>query len=169
MKRSGKTYFITGGASGLGEACVRRLCSEGANVAIADRDAGTTTFFFFSFQFSRRFSVFVHSTNTKLSRVFLFSVFAAFFFFSFRDVFIVCSLEDYKVLATFLLFVLSRITKLSRRYFVCSLGDDEDFDVLSTFYLTFIHSILQIEDRNWSRSSDLELCSWRSMPQTRRA
>lgn len=39
MKRSGKTYFITGGASGLGEATVRRLCSEGANVAIADRDA----------------------------------------------------------------------------------------------------------------------------------
>ena len=41
-KRSGKTYFITGGASGLGEATVRRLHSEGANVAIADRDAGKT-------------------------------------------------------------------------------------------------------------------------------
>ena len=78
MKRSGKTYFITGGASGLGEACVRRLCSEGANVAIADRDAGTTTFFFSQFSVFETFSVFVHSTTTKLSR--------RFFVFSFRGV-----------------------------------------------------------------------------------
>eukprot|EP00928_Gymnodinium_smaydae_P098652 TRINITY_DN921_c0_g1_i1.p1 TRINITY_DN921_c0_g1~~TRINITY_DN921_c0_g1_i1.p1 ORF type:complete len:257 (-),score=63.51 TRINITY_DN921_c0_g1_i1:197-967(-) len=37
-KRSGKTYFITGGASGLGLAVVQRLHREGANVAIVDRD-----------------------------------------------------------------------------------------------------------------------------------
>ena len=46
QKRTGKTYFITGGASGLGEACARRLCSEGANVAIADRDAGTCIYIY---------------------------------------------------------------------------------------------------------------------------
>jgi len=38
MSRAGKTYVVTGGASGLGEATVRRLASEGANVAILDRD-----------------------------------------------------------------------------------------------------------------------------------
>ena len=37
-RRAGKTYFVTGGASGLGEATVRRLASQGANVAILDRD-----------------------------------------------------------------------------------------------------------------------------------
>ena len=54
QKRQGKTYFITGGASGLGEACARRLCAEGANVAIADRDAGR---FIFSYEISLRFRV----------------------------------------------------------------------------------------------------------------
>lgn len=33
-----KTFVVTGGASGLGEASVRRLASLGANVAILDRD-----------------------------------------------------------------------------------------------------------------------------------
>lgn len=32
----GKTIVVTGGASGIGAACVRRLFSEGASVAIAD-------------------------------------------------------------------------------------------------------------------------------------
>ena len=36
MSRAGKTYFITGGASGLGLATARKLHSEGANVTIAD-------------------------------------------------------------------------------------------------------------------------------------
>lgn len=36
MKIEGKTFFITGGASGLGEGCVRHFVSLGANVAIAD-------------------------------------------------------------------------------------------------------------------------------------
>lgn len=36
--RTGKTFFITGGASGLGKACVVHLHSEGANVAIVDRN-----------------------------------------------------------------------------------------------------------------------------------
>jgi len=39
MARAGKTYFVTGAASGLGEATARRLYAEGANVALADRDA----------------------------------------------------------------------------------------------------------------------------------
>lgn len=38
VSRSGKTYFITGGASGLGLATVEMLHSQGANVAIVDRD-----------------------------------------------------------------------------------------------------------------------------------
>ena len=36
MKIEGKTAVITGGASGLGEASVRRLHAAGANVVIAD-------------------------------------------------------------------------------------------------------------------------------------
>ena len=111
MKRSGKTYFITGGASGLGEACVRRLCSEGANVAIADRDAGTTTFFSI-FSFRDVFQCLLSPRRLRNYRGFFCFQFSRRFFFS--------------VFATFLLFVLSRITKLSRRYFVCSLDDDED-------------------------------------------
>lgn len=38
MSYEGKTYLVTGGASGLGEAAVRRLASLGSNVAILDRD-----------------------------------------------------------------------------------------------------------------------------------
>lgn len=36
MKVAGKTAIVTGGASGLGEAAVRRLAAAGANVVIAD-------------------------------------------------------------------------------------------------------------------------------------
>ncbi|MBN2098873.1 MAG: SDR family NAD(P)-dependent oxidoreductase, partial [Dehalococcoidia bacterium] len=36
MDIKGKTAFVTGGASGLGEATVRRLHGAGANVVIAD-------------------------------------------------------------------------------------------------------------------------------------
>eukprot|EP00511_Aplanochytrium_stocchinoi_P004280 CAMPEP_0204825470 /NCGR_PEP_ID=MMETSP1346-20131115/3345_1 /ASSEMBLY_ACC=CAM_ASM_000771 /TAXON_ID=215587 /ORGANISM="Aplanochytrium stocchinoi, Strain GSBS06" /LENGTH=260 /DNA_ID=CAMNT_0051953117 /DNA_START=105 /DNA_END=887 /DNA_ORIENTATION=+ len=39
VNRAGKTYLVSGGASGLGEATVRRLATEGANVAVLDRDA----------------------------------------------------------------------------------------------------------------------------------
>lgn len=39
MKLDGKTFFITGGASGLGEATARLFASEGANVVIADLNA----------------------------------------------------------------------------------------------------------------------------------
>src|SRR4051812_12507775 len=35
----GKVAVVTGGASGIGEACVRRLAGEGAAVVIADVDA----------------------------------------------------------------------------------------------------------------------------------
>lgn len=38
MDRSGKTYLVSGGASGLGEAACRRLAAEGANVCVLDRD-----------------------------------------------------------------------------------------------------------------------------------
>ena len=38
MDRSGKTYLVSGGASGLGEATCRRLAAEGANVGVLDRD-----------------------------------------------------------------------------------------------------------------------------------
>jgi NAD(P)-dependent dehydrogenase (short-subunit alcohol dehydrogenase family) len=36
MKLRGKTAIVTGGASGIGEAAVRRFAAEGANVVIAD-------------------------------------------------------------------------------------------------------------------------------------
>ena len=36
MKIKGNTFLVTGGSSGLGEACVRRLVAGGANVVIAD-------------------------------------------------------------------------------------------------------------------------------------
>jgi len=38
MARAGKTYVITGGASGLGLATVKLLHSQGANVALLDKD-----------------------------------------------------------------------------------------------------------------------------------
>lgn len=44
MNVQGKTIFITGGASGLGAACARRLGQQGANVVIADvnQETGST-------------------------------------------------------------------------------------------------------------------------------
>lgn len=39
MEFAGRTVIVTGGASGIGEACARRFAEEGAFVAIADRDA----------------------------------------------------------------------------------------------------------------------------------
>lgn len=39
MKIQGKTFLVTGGASGLGEATCRRLITQGANVVIADLNA----------------------------------------------------------------------------------------------------------------------------------
>jgi NAD(P)-dependent dehydrogenase (short-subunit alcohol dehydrogenase family) len=38
MQIQGVAAVVTGGASGLGEATVRRLCAQGAKVVIADRD-----------------------------------------------------------------------------------------------------------------------------------
>jgi NAD(P)-dependent dehydrogenase (short-subunit alcohol dehydrogenase family) len=38
MRFSGKTAFVTGGASGIGAASVRRFADEGASVAVADID-----------------------------------------------------------------------------------------------------------------------------------
>ena len=38
MRLAGKACFVTGGASGLGEAMVRRFVAEGAEVVIADID-----------------------------------------------------------------------------------------------------------------------------------
>jgi len=38
MARAGKTYVVTGGASGLGLATVKLLHSQGANVALLDKD-----------------------------------------------------------------------------------------------------------------------------------
>lgn len=40
---TGQIAFVTGGASGIGEACVRRLVGEGAKVAIADADGARAT------------------------------------------------------------------------------------------------------------------------------
>ena len=37
----GKVAFITGGASGIGAACARRLAAEGAGVVITDLDDAT--------------------------------------------------------------------------------------------------------------------------------
>ena len=39
MELKGKTAIVTGGASGLGEACVRRFIAEGANASIFDLDS----------------------------------------------------------------------------------------------------------------------------------
>ncbi len=36
MRLDGATFFITGGASGLGAACARTFVAGGANVVIAD-------------------------------------------------------------------------------------------------------------------------------------
>jgi meso-butanediol dehydrogenase/(S,S)-butanediol dehydrogenase/diacetyl reductase len=37
---NGKVVIVTGAASGIGEATARRFSSEGANVALADRNKG---------------------------------------------------------------------------------------------------------------------------------
>ena len=39
MQLEGSTFIVTGGASGLGEACIRTLHAGGANVVIADVQA----------------------------------------------------------------------------------------------------------------------------------
>ncbi|MGD2101266.1 MAG: SDR family NAD(P)-dependent oxidoreductase, partial [Acidimicrobiia bacterium] len=39
MRYEGKLTIVTGGASGIGAATVRRLASEGAHVAVVDVDA----------------------------------------------------------------------------------------------------------------------------------
>jgi NAD(P)-dependent dehydrogenase (short-subunit alcohol dehydrogenase family) len=39
QRYAGKSVLVTGGASGIGAACVRRLAAEGARVAILDLDA----------------------------------------------------------------------------------------------------------------------------------
>jgi len=41
MRLQGKTAIVTGGASGFGEGIVRKFISEGANVVIADINAGS--------------------------------------------------------------------------------------------------------------------------------
>ncbi|WP_156667352.1 SDR family NAD(P)-dependent oxidoreductase, partial [Rhodococcus sp. AJR001] len=38
MTLSGKTALVTGGASGIGEACARLLAARGAHVTVADLD-----------------------------------------------------------------------------------------------------------------------------------
>jgi len=40
---AGKVAVITGGASGIGAACARRFAAEGADIVIADLDAGRAT------------------------------------------------------------------------------------------------------------------------------
>jgi NAD(P)-dependent dehydrogenase (short-subunit alcohol dehydrogenase family) len=44
MRHSGKTAVVTGGVSGLGAACVRRLLAEGARVAVFDIREPSDTF-----------------------------------------------------------------------------------------------------------------------------
>jgi len=39
MNFSGKVALVTGGASGIGLACVREFADRGAAVAVVDRDA----------------------------------------------------------------------------------------------------------------------------------
>jgi 2-hydroxycyclohexanecarboxyl-CoA dehydrogenase len=41
QKLAGRRVFLTGGAQGIGAAIARRLCAEGAQVVIADRDFAT--------------------------------------------------------------------------------------------------------------------------------
>jgi hypothetical protein len=36
----GRVAVVTGGASGIGEACVRRFAAEGGSVLVADLDGG---------------------------------------------------------------------------------------------------------------------------------
>lgn len=43
MNYEGKVAVVTGGAKGIGEACVRAFADSGANVAIVDTDAATAT------------------------------------------------------------------------------------------------------------------------------
>ncbi|HEV8569594.1 MAG TPA: SDR family NAD(P)-dependent oxidoreductase, partial [Actinoplanes sp.] len=38
MRLDGRTAVVTGGASGIGRACVLRLAGEGAAVVVLDRD-----------------------------------------------------------------------------------------------------------------------------------
>ncbi len=40
QRLAGKTFVITGGASGIGAACARRYASEGGNVVVADISSG---------------------------------------------------------------------------------------------------------------------------------
>ena len=38
MRFSGKTAIVTGGANGMGKACVEKLVAEGARVAVIDKN-----------------------------------------------------------------------------------------------------------------------------------
>ncbi|KAK4135860.1 NAD(P)-binding protein [Trichocladium antarcticum] len=40
MKYSGRTFVVSGGASGLGRACVRDICADGGNAVILDMNEG---------------------------------------------------------------------------------------------------------------------------------